>query len=85
MAGEGANAITAAFDMINAVKGLEIIWNERAKEHPNFKDVVHPLNFNPDSLLGVPGIMDVYRSGGITIANAPGTCNAGFKSPPLNA
>jgi uncharacterized circularly permuted ATP-grasp superfamily protein len=24
-------------------------------------------------VLGVPGIMDVYRSGGITIANAPGT------------
>ncbi|PKQ11385.1 MAG: hypothetical protein CVT70_14405 [Alphaproteobacteria bacterium HGW-Alphaproteobacteria-1] len=32
-----------------------------------------PLNFNPDSTLGVPGIMDVYRAGGITIANAPGT------------
>ncbi|WP_022674161.1 circularly permuted type 2 ATP-grasp protein [Novosphingopyxis baekryungensis] len=36
-------------------------------------DFLDPLNFNPDSLLGVPGIMDVYRSGGITIANAPGT------------
>ena len=32
-----------------------------------------PLTFNPDSLLGVPGIMDVYRAGRITIANAPGT------------
>jgi uncharacterized circularly permuted ATP-grasp superfamily protein len=32
-----------------------------------------PLNFNPDSTLGVPGIMDVYRAGRITIANAPGT------------
>ncbi|OWU83339.1 hypothetical protein ATO6_19615 [Oceanicola sp. 22II-s10i] len=32
-----------------------------------------PLNFNPDSLLGVPGILDVYRAGNITIANAPGT------------
>ncbi|WP_062226242.1 circularly permuted type 2 ATP-grasp protein [Aureimonas frigidaquae] len=32
-----------------------------------------PLAFNPDSLLGVPGIMEVYRNGGITIANAPGT------------
>ncbi|TCJ39453.1 circularly permuted type 2 ATP-grasp protein [Parafrankia sp. BMG5.11] len=31
------------------------------------------LTFNPDSVLGVPGIMDVYRAGGITIANAPGT------------
>jgi uncharacterized circularly permuted ATP-grasp superfamily protein len=32
-----------------------------------------PLTFNPDSTLGVPGIMDVYRAGNITIANAPGT------------
>ena len=32
-----------------------------------------PLTFNQDSALGVPGIMDVYRAGNITIANAPGT------------
>jgi uncharacterized circularly permuted ATP-grasp superfamily protein len=32
-----------------------------------------PLSFNSDSVLGIAGIMDVYRSGGITIANAPGT------------
>jgi uncharacterized circularly permuted ATP-grasp superfamily protein len=36
-------------------------------------DFLDPLTFNPDSMLGVPGIMDVYRSGGITITNAPGT------------
>jgi uncharacterized circularly permuted ATP-grasp superfamily protein len=36
-------------------------------------DFLDPLNFNPESALGVPGIMDVYLSGGITIANAPGT------------
>jgi len=36
-------------------------------------DYLDPLNFNPQSMLGVPGIMDVYRSGGITITNAPGT------------
>lgn len=36
-------------------------------------DYLDPLNFNPDSQLGVPGILDVYRAGGITIANAPGT------------
>ncbi|MBO1027597.1 circularly permuted type 2 ATP-grasp protein, partial [Ochrobactrum sp. SD129] len=29
--------------------------------------------FRPDSTLGVAGIMDVYRAGNITIANAPGT------------
>ncbi|MBZ0162222.1 MAG: circularly permuted type 2 ATP-grasp protein [Notoacmeibacter sp.] len=32
-----------------------------------------PLTFEPDSALGVAGIMDVYRAGNITIANAPGT------------
>ncbi|HWU01175.1 MAG TPA: circularly permuted type 2 ATP-grasp protein [Novosphingobium sp.] len=36
-------------------------------------DYLDPLSFNPDSMLGVAGIMDVYRAGGITIANAPGT------------
>jgi uncharacterized circularly permuted ATP-grasp superfamily protein len=36
-------------------------------------DYLDPLNFRPDSMLGVPGIMDVYRAGNITIANAPGT------------
>lgn len=36
-------------------------------------DYLDPLTFRPDSVLGVPGIMDVYRAGSITIANAPGT------------
>ena len=36
-------------------------------------DFLDPLNFNPESSLGVPGIFDVYRAGGITVANAPGT------------
>jgi uncharacterized circularly permuted ATP-grasp superfamily protein len=36
-------------------------------------DYLDPLTFNPKSMLGIPGIMDVYRAGGITIANAPGT------------
>ncbi|MGI9317023.1 MAG: circularly permuted type 2 ATP-grasp protein [bacterium] len=35
-------------------------------------DYLDPLNFNPQSLLGVPGVMDVYRAGGVTLANAPG-------------
>ena len=32
-----------------------------------------PLSFRRDSMLGVAGIMDVYRAGGITVVNAPGT------------
>ena len=36
-------------------------------------DFLDPLTFNPNSALGVPGLMDVYRAGRLTIANAPGT------------
>ncbi|WP_170314667.1 circularly permuted type 2 ATP-grasp protein [Aquibium carbonis] len=36
-------------------------------------DFLDPLTFRPDSALGIAGIMDVYRAGKITIANAPGT------------
>ncbi len=36
-------------------------------------EFLDPLTFNPASVLGVPGIMDIYRAGRITIANAPGT------------
>lgn len=36
-------------------------------------DFLDPLNFRPDSMLGVPGIVDVYRASNVTIANAPGT------------
>ncbi|TAH21718.1 MAG: circularly permuted type 2 ATP-grasp protein [Cytophagales bacterium] len=32
-----------------------------------------PLTFNPDSLLGVPGIFEVYKRGRVALANAPGT------------
>jgi len=36
-------------------------------------DFIDPLAFRPDSLLGVPGIMDVYKEGRLAMANAPGT------------
>ncbi|MGE3690631.1 MAG: circularly permuted type 2 ATP-grasp protein, partial [Novosphingobium sp.] len=36
-------------------------------------EYLDPLTFNPESTLGVSGIMDIYRAGRITIANAPGT------------
>jgi uncharacterized circularly permuted ATP-grasp superfamily protein len=32
-----------------------------------------PETFRPDSALGVPGLMDVYRAGRVALANAPGT------------
>ncbi|AFY96012.1 circularly permuted type 2 ATP-grasp protein [Chamaesiphon minutus] len=36
-------------------------------------EFIDPLAFRADSLLGVPGLMDVYRAGKVAIANAPGT------------
>jgi uncharacterized circularly permuted ATP-grasp superfamily protein len=35
-------------------------------------EFLDPKVFNPKSMLGVRGIMDVYKSGGVTIVNAPG-------------
>ncbi len=36
-------------------------------------DFIDPREFRADSLLGVPGLMEVYRSGRVAIANALGT------------
>ena len=36
-------------------------------------DFMDPLEFRPDSLLGVPGLMGAYRAGNVAIANAVGT------------
>ena len=43
-------------------------------------DFIDPLAFRADSMLGVPGLMSVYRSGGVTVANAMGTGVADDKS-----
>ncbi|VDC30815.1 circularly permuted type 2 ATP-grasp protein [Pseudogemmobacter humi] len=58
----------------------EYVW-ERTTEGPKRVDVIYrriddafldPLCFRPDSTLGVPGLMDVYRSGGVSLCSAPG-------------
>jgi uncharacterized circularly permuted ATP-grasp superfamily protein len=36
-------------------------------------DFLDPCCFQPDSLLGVPHLMEAYRQGNVTLANAPGT------------
>ncbi|MGN0297746.1 MAG: circularly permuted type 2 ATP-grasp protein [Lachnospiraceae bacterium] len=35
-------------------------------------EYLDPFCFVPESLIGVPGIMDVYRAGNVAIVNAPG-------------
>ncbi|MEZ5940605.1 MAG: circularly permuted type 2 ATP-grasp protein [Planctomycetaceae bacterium] len=36
-------------------------------------DFLDPEAFRSDSMLGVPGLLDVYRRGNVALANAPGT------------
>jgi len=43
-------------------------------------DFIDPLTFRRDSLLGVPGLMNVYREGNVALANAPGAGVADDKS-----
>jgi uncharacterized circularly permuted ATP-grasp superfamily protein len=43
-------------------------------------DFLDPLAFRPDSILGVPGLLNAYRRGKVTLANAIGTGVADDKS-----
>ena len=43
-------------------------------------DFIDPLFFRPDSVLGVPGLLAVIRSGGVVLCNAVGTGIADDKS-----
>jgi uncharacterized circularly permuted ATP-grasp superfamily protein len=61
----------------------------RTTEGPRRVDVIYrriddawldPLAFRADSMLGVPGLLSVYRAGGVVLANAIGTGVADDKS-----
>lgn len=36
-------------------------------------EFLDPFAFNPDSVIGVPGILSAYRAGNVAIVNAPAT------------
>src|SRR5499433_3365976 len=55
--------------MMRTTKGFERVDVIYRRIDDDFLD---PLTFRPDSQLGVPGIMDVYRAGRVALANAPG-------------
>jgi uncharacterized circularly permuted ATP-grasp superfamily protein len=56
--------------MMRTTKGFERVDVIYRRIDDDFLD---PSTFRSDSLLGVPGIMDVYRAGRVAFANAPGT------------
>jgi uncharacterized circularly permuted ATP-grasp superfamily protein len=79
---------------VELVEGQDLFVNDgyvymRTTRGPKRVDVIYrridddfldPLAFRPDSSLGVPGILNVYRAGRVTLANAIGTGVADDKS-----
>jgi len=79
---------------IEIVEGADLFVDDgyvymRTTEGPRRVDVIYrridddfidPLAFRPDSMLGVPGLLSVYRAGRVTVANAMGTGVADDKS-----
>ncbi len=62
--------VTDGHLMMRTTKGFERVDVLYRRIDDDFLD---PSIFRPDSLLGIPGVMDVYRSGRVAFANAPGT------------
>jgi uncharacterized circularly permuted ATP-grasp superfamily protein len=56
--------------MMRTTKGFERVDVIYRRIDDDFLD---PKTFREDSMLGIPGIMDVYRAGRVALANAPGT------------
>ena len=56
--------------MLRTTKGYEKVDVIYRRIDDDFLD---PKAFRKDSMLGVPGIMECYRKGNVTLANAPGT------------
>ena len=56
--------------MMRTTKGFERVDVIYRRIDDDFLD---PSTFRSDSMLGVTGLMDVYRSGRVALANAPGT------------
>ncbi len=71
---------------VDLVEGADLFVDDakvwmRTTAGPRRVDVIYrrvddafldPLAFRKDSMLGVPGLMDAYKAGGLTIVNAPG-------------
>ena len=68
---EGRDLVVSdGFVYMRTTKGFERIDVLYRRIDDDFLD---PHAFRDDSMLGVPGLMDAYRSGRIALANAPGT------------
>ena len=68
---EGADLVVGSDDYVymRTIDGLERVHVVYRRVDDLFLD---PEAFNPDSMLGVPGLMRAWRAGTVGIANAPG-------------
>lgn len=62
--------VTGGYVKMRTTRGFEIVDVIYRRIDDTFLD---PKTFNPDSLIGIPGIFDVYKKGRVALANAPGT------------
>jgi uncharacterized circularly permuted ATP-grasp superfamily protein len=75
---EGSDLVSANNRiMMRTTKGFEPVDVLYRRIDDDFLD---PEVFRADSLLGVPGLMEIYKKGRVALANAPGTGIADDKS-----
>jgi uncharacterized circularly permuted ATP-grasp superfamily protein len=68
---EGRDLVVAdGYLQMRTTKGLQRVDVVYRRIDDDFLD---PQAFRSDSMLGVPGLMEVYRQGRVALANAPGT------------
>src|SRR5580700_9466440 len=68
---EGRDLVVSdGFVWMSTTKGFERVDVIYRRIDDDFLD---PKTFRADSVLGVPGLMEVYRTGRVALANAPGT------------
>jgi uncharacterized circularly permuted ATP-grasp superfamily protein len=62
--------VSGGYVKMRTTRGFEIVDVIYRRIDDTFMD---PHAFNPHSLIGIPGIFEVYKKGRVALANAPGT------------
>jgi acetylornithine deacetylase len=73
-AGSGANAIEAAYGLMQALHEVEEAWNARRHEFPDFAHVDHPINLNIGKISGGdwPSSVPAWCTFDVRVAIYPG-------------
>ena len=62
--------VSGGYVKMRTTKGFQVVDVIYRRIDDTFLD---PRAFNPDSMIGIPGIFEVYKKGRVALANAPGT------------